>query len=307
MPSTVAHTPSADKVVEGDDAAHSLLPTLRRRVDAGGDAFFCATDYDAVALGVADGVSESAKYGGHPAEFSWLMMEMASDRFHEIQRQRRAWQHAGDHGPSAPSVVDARELLEGAYEKMLQRSPIITGSSTVCLLTLCQETGILDSATLGDSGYAVFRDSRLHHRSAVQQHRFNYPYQLSVRMKEQPALSGEEQYTASPPASTIEHGPILPRDAAADSHQLQDGDLVLLASDGLMDNMHEDEVIQVLETEPSLLLTGARQWNADLEDALCRVAWRLAQTAWTLSQDPRRLSPWAQSARNIDAINAMGG
>ncbi|KAI8050888.1 phosphatase 2C-like domain-containing protein [Syncephalis plumigaleata] len=293
-------------------AQHRLK--TRRRVDAGGDAFFCATDHDAVALGVADGVSESAKYGGNPSEFSWLMMEMASDRFHKIQQQRLKKQNVDGYIPRE-SVVDAREIMEGAYEDMLARSPLITGSSTVCLLTLCQETGVLDSATLGDSGYAVFRDGRLHHRSTVQQHRFNYPYQLSIRTLQSTDIHTTDVTLSSDGGKAIEkhltettvaNGPILPKDAVTDSHQLQDGDLVLLASDGFMDNMHENEVVQVIETEPSLL-TDARQWDSELEDALCRVAWRLVQTSWTLSQDPNRLSPWAQSARDLDASYSMGG
>ncbi|KAI9597834.1 hypothetical protein BDF19DRAFT_434598 [Syncephalis fuscata] len=287
------------------------LTRARRRVDAGGDAFFCATDHGSVAMGIADGVSESAKFGGNPAEFSWLMMEMASDRFHELQRQRYTANQPTAYGAQEP-VVDAREILQGAYDKMLARSPLITGSSTACLLTLCQETGVLDSATLGDSGYALFRDSRLHHRSDVQQHRFNYPYQLSIRQtifnnaNNIAAPSTDEPNEADVAELAIKNGPILPKDAAPDSHQLQDGDLVILASDGFMDNIYENEVIQVIETEP-LILTESRRWDSELEDALCRVAWRLVQTSWNFSQDPRRLSPWAQAARDFDAGYPMGG
>jgi hypothetical protein len=54
------------------------------------------------------------------------MMEMASDRFHKIQQQRLKTQTADGYVPRE-SVVDAREIMEGAYEDMLARTPLITG------------------------------------------------------------------------------------------------------------------------------------------------------------------------------------
>ena len=56
------------------------------------------------------------------------MMEMASDQFHEIQQQR--FKEVSASSPpydTQESVVDACEILQGAYAKMHDRSPLVTG------------------------------------------------------------------------------------------------------------------------------------------------------------------------------------
>jgi hypothetical protein len=56
------------------------------------------------------------------------MMEMASDKFHEIQQQR--FKEVSATSPpydTQASVVDACEILQGAYDKMHHRSPLVTG------------------------------------------------------------------------------------------------------------------------------------------------------------------------------------
>ncbi|RKP09704.1 phosphatase 2C-like domain-containing protein [Thamnocephalis sphaerospora] len=281
----------------------------RRRVDAGGDAFFCASSNDWVALGVADGVSESTKFGGNPAEFSWQLMELASDHFYELQRaQLLAF------GPSGKEI-DTQRMLQGAYDSILKQRPRVAGSSTACLLAMSHRTGVLDTAMLGDSGYLILRDGLIYHRSPVQQHRFNYPYQLSVGLASSHDPAAKSTITASavppesgskPESSGLGGGQITPVDAIVDHHQLQDGDIILLATDGLLDNLYDHEMLQLIDSEQSLL-TSPRMWNAELEDSLCRVAWRLVQAAWSHSRNPRRLSPWAQAARALGEGYPLGG
>lgn len=51
----------------------------------------------------------------------------------------------------------------------------IVGSSTVCILSFEQETGILTTANLGDSGYLIVRNGEIIDRSEKQTHKFNIP------------------------------------------------------------------------------------------------------------------------------------
>jgi protein phosphatase PTC7 len=178
---------------------------------------------------------------------------------------------------------------------------------------MSRRTGVIDTAVLGDSSYVIIRDGCIYHRSPVQQHSFNYPYQLSVGLLlsdtvKPVVLDSAVQQEVSP--SSVEYiplqGPVTPVDALIDHHQLQNGDLLLLATDGLFDNLYDSDILQTIDME-NLLITNATQWNEDLEDALCRTARRLVQSAWSYSHNPRRLSPWAQAARELGEAYPMGG
>ena len=56
---------------------------------------------------------------------------------------------------------------------------VLVGSSTACLLSYDNETSLLHTANLGDSGYLVVRDGKVVARSRDVMHYFNCPYQLS--------------------------------------------------------------------------------------------------------------------------------
>lgn len=108
--------------------------------------------------------------------------------------------------------------------------------------------------------------------SIEQQHHFNAPYQLSVTPFGINALSNAP--------------------SEADHHHLQGspGDLLIVATDGFLDNIYPHEI-------PSMIEPGAT-----VED----IAQRLLAICLGRSADPDLLSPYAQRAVDSN-IFAMGG
>ena len=81
----------------------------------------------------------------------------------------------------------------------------------------------------GDSGFALFRNKELIFQSSPLQHFFDCPYQF-----------------ASCPDFTNDTD--QPEDAADYELQLQSGDVIVAATDGLWDNIHTQELLPLLPT-----------------------------------------------------------
>ena len=114
--------------------------------------------------------------------------------------------------------------------KALERARECTqllGSSTACVAVLYK--GVLKTLNVGDSGFMVVkpRSKQAHtydmvYRTKEQQHRFNMPFQLSFGPYSDKPSSGDAwEYKANP------------------------GDVVLMATDGVWDNLFDEEVMQV--------------------------------------------------------------
>jgi protein phosphatase PTC7 len=124
------------------------------------------------------------------------------------------------------------------------------------------------SSNLGDSGFIVIRDNAVVHRSINNQHTFNQPYQLSiVPTKLQPKQLD------------------TPNDSIVDTFQMRNGDIFILATDGLWDNVFEQDIIEFLRHIHRRL----GDYNHD--------AYHLAKYAQILSNDPNYTSPFAKKAR----------
>eukprot|EP00106_Octopus_bimaculoides_P010447 XP_014777889.1 PREDICTED: protein phosphatase PTC7 homolog [Octopus bimaculoides] len=149
---------------------------------------------------------------------------------------------------------------------------IVAGSSTACIVSLHREERTVYTANLGDSGFLVIRHDEVIHRSQEQQHYFNTPFQLAV---------------APPP----QRGQIIsdsPSMAENSSFGVQEGDIILLGTDGLFDNMNED-----------MLLDYVSKLKDHRQDNIQKTASKIAEEAHQLAFDPDYLSPFALTA--IDA------
>ncbi|CAA6664529.1 unnamed protein product [Spirodela intermedia] len=143
------------------------------------------------------------------------------------------------------------EILEEALSKTTAK-----GTSTACVLSLKGKW--LHAAVLGDSGFAVVRNKVIY-RSPDQQSEFNAPYQLGK---------------ASPTScSTL--------DALRITVAVKTGDLVVLGTDGLFDNMYNKELEGVIA---SSLRDGQ-----DSPEGLAR---NIAEEAHKLSLEAGRESPF---------------
>ncbi|RXG68672.1 Protein phosphatase PTC7-like protein [Armadillidium vulgare] len=181
---------------------------------------------------------------------------------------------AGAFSPSEPSAI-----IAAAYNELLENKNPILGSSTACVVVLQGSFGKLFSANIGDSGFLVIRNGSVVHRSHEQQHYFNTPFQLSL-----------------PPAGVSSQ--VLndrPESASTQSFDIKVGDMVLLATDGVFDNLPDSlilgELVNVAGTTDSSLLQKAA--NA------------IAKKAQIMAFDEQYMSPFAQSARK-NGIDAVG-
>ncbi|CAN6238738.1 unnamed protein product [Urochloa humidicola] len=172
------------------------------------DAFFCHPG--AGVLAVADGVGGYRKRGVDAGAFARALIANA------FAAARRAFAESEPGG--APVVVCPYALLRGAHEAAARS--LAPGASTAAVVSLDVDGGTLRWACVGDSGFAVLRGGRIVHRSIPQQHRFNCPYQLSD------AADGGDRVA----------------DADVGGVPVAGGDVVVVGTDGLFDNVFDVEL-----------------------------------------------------------------
>lgn len=236
---------------------------LLRKWTFGDDAYFIARNKVADVIGVADGVGGWRSYGVDPSTFPRTLMSTCERMVKENKFR-----------PQAPASI----ITDSYYELLEQKQPLV-GSSTACIVALHRQERTIYTANLGDSGFLVIRHDEIVHRSQEQQHYFNTPFQLSV---------------APPPQQghVINDSPDM---AESSSFGVQEGDIILLGTDGLFDNMNED-----------MLLDYVSKLKDHKQDNVQNTASKIAEEAHQLAFDPDYLSPFALTA--IDAgIELRGG
>ncbi|GAB2222561.1 hypothetical protein Drorol1_Dr00016680 [Drosera rotundifolia] len=174
------------------------LPHPAKEETGGEDAhFICAEEQ---ALGVADGVGGWAELGVDAGVYA---RELMSNSVNAIQEEPKG-------------SIDTARVLEKAHFNTKAR-----GSSTACIIALTNQG--LHAINLGDSGFIVVRDGSTVFRSPVQQHDFNFTYQLESGTGGDLPSSGQ--------VFTI---PVVP------------GDVIIAGTDGLFDNLYDNEVTAVV-------------------------------------------------------------
>ncbi|XP_034060956.1 LOW QUALITY PROTEIN: protein phosphatase PTC7 homolog [Gymnodraco acuticeps] len=236
---------------------------LKKGMCYGDDACFIARHRSADVWCVADGVGGWRDYGVDPSQFSGTLMKTCERLVKE-----------GRFVPSNPVGV-----LTSSYYELLQNKVPLLGSSTACIVVLDRRSHRLHTANLGDSGFLVVRGGEVVHRSDEQQHYFNTPFQLSI----------------APPGA---EGAVLsdsPEAADSSSFDVQLGDIILTASDGLFDNMPDYMILQELK----------KLKNTNIE-SVQQTARSIAEQAHVLAYDPNYMSPFAQFACD-NGLNVRGG
>ncbi|KAF5732721.1 putative Phosphatase 2C 55 [Tripterygium wilfordii] len=151
-------------------------------------------------------------------------------------------------------AVDPKRVLNSAFLNTKER-----GSSTACILTL-RDDNHLHCANVGDSGFMVFRDKKLVYKSEAQQRGFNFPFQLgNSEGSDKPSCAKEIKVA------------------------VKAGDIVVVGTDGLFDNMYESEIEELLQK-------GKASSTEDL-------AILIAEYALYNSFDRFALSPFAKASR----------
>lgn len=189
------------------------------------------------------------------------------------------------HHPGSPL-----SLLQYAYDKVLKEELVEAGSATACIVTLDSTKGILRSANLGDSGFLILRqgsgilnnnnnnqtqakqkeervnNNNNHHRGKDR----DTPPTSSTRTVSRGRRPSEGVLFASEPLQLGFNCPLqlaklpkhlaqegsisnVPNDSALWECRLRDGDIVLLGTDGLFDN-----VFQSVSSERRVFCKGKR-------------------------------------------------
>jgi len=186
------------------------------------------------------------------------------------------------------------DLLNEAYIQIQNRHQEETlGSSTACVVSLLQlsegKYPILAAANLGDSGFMVIRNGKIIFRSEEQQQagHFNAPFQLSVvSMKYRGNVYFNE-----------------PSEAARIQMSINRGDLIVLATDGLFDNLFDDQILEILEVEKFKF----KKSNEEVQLGLKRAARSLVNEARVKARDLTFYSPFTQRAELFGLDAGLGG
>uniref|UniRef100_A0A336LUM1 Protein phosphatase n=1 Tax=Culicoides sonorensis TaxID=179676 RepID=A0A336LUM1_CULSO len=229
----------------------------------GDDAYFISQKPGvADVIGVADGVGGWRNYGIDPGEFSSFLMSTCSRLV-----------QSSNFNPERPV-----SLIASSYNELLEHKEPILGSSTACVLILNKENNMLYAANIGDSGFMVVRKGSIVHQSEEQTHYFNTPYQLSSPFHNSNVLSDR------------------PESADEISFPVQKGDVILVATDGVFDNLPSSLILDTLTQIEGVYDPVKLQMCAN----------SIALMARQLSFDGKFLSPFAVNARKNN-INAIGG
>ena len=126
-------------------------------------------------------------------------------------------------------------VLDGSSEALLTQPKVLVsktwmanqedGSSTLVVVTMPHQGDLIYTSYIGDSGYCILRQEsrkesyKIIFESAAQQRGFNFPYQLGW------GKNGDQ--------------PIL---ATEFNHQVKDGDIIILGTDGVFDNLSPSNV-----------------------------------------------------------------
>lgn len=275
-----ATVPHVDKTKEG------LRAVMQREWGYGGeDAYFVKkikrnlTDaegngQDAVhlAFGVADGVYMWRNIGVDAGLYSRRLMGLASEVF------------ASDDGKNLEShddVVHPEQLLAMAFEGVTDEK--IKGSTTACIATIDAAHGVIHSANVGDSGFMIVRgapgEREVCHRSPHQEHEFGRPFQL-----------GHHDNSDSP------------SDAMLTTFPLEAGDIIVVGSDGLWDNLSESEILEVVNG-----VFKERMEKAQPQPLMNKATRELVSAAYAASMDKRRTTPYSLAATEAFDMVYSGG
>ena len=248
---------------------------------AGEDAFFAAAN--GLAWGVADGVGGWASHpGADSARYSRTLMTYA------LQRAAEASSTAATPSSSPRPPPSPLSILSSAYTSTLQHG--IIGSTTACIITYDPHEQQIAYANLGDSGLLVVRSPSApsssspvppsaFQKSRERQHSWNCPLQLGTG-------SGDR-----------------PSDAEVDRIDVEDGDVMVVGTDGLFDNLSLEEIARICSDDAANADSAvsapfppspASPASAASVDALAR---RLCEAAHAASRDPVRDTPFSRNCR----------
>eukprot|EP00566_Odontella_aurita_P008338 CAMPEP_0113533788 /NCGR_PEP_ID=MMETSP0015_2-20120614/4803_1 /TAXON_ID=2838 /ORGANISM="Odontella" /LENGTH=645 /DNA_ID=CAMNT_0000432887 /DNA_START=210 /DNA_END=2147 /DNA_ORIENTATION=+ /assembly_acc=CAM_ASM_000160 len=280
-------------------------------------------------MGVADGVGSWREYGVDPRDFSHKLMEECKNILKETSATARGNYETNER---YRRLIMPKDILSKAYDRV--KADNVIGSSTACVGLFDCKSHQLHFANLGDSGIVVLRhidsdnarralkrrsgtanvksgsnksELRVAFVSQQQLRSFNHPYQLGWTGEE---LDQEEEG----------HSFKNPTESCTTSIHVRRGDIILMATDGLFDNVDIDDIAQVAmkwEQDNGFVRGGdvsarEKRWSMGnsmsllSSEAVPELAATLCEKARELSLDNSVDSPFAVLAKENDIMWSGG-
>ncbi|CAM9209073.1 unnamed protein product [Laminaria digitata] len=261
------------------DVGSCMIPHPEKVARGGEDAYFVLEND----LGVFDGVGGWGAKGHDPGVFTRGFAQavagnITAQRLEGADSLRQSEDEGGRQERFA-NEVDLKQALEHGT-----RNAPGKGTCTACVVTFDPVYGTLNGVNIGDSGaLLVRRDTRgtpfVALRTSTQRHKFNQPYQLGTGSRDKAA------------------------DAEPFLFYVREGDVVVLATDGLLDNLYEAEILRCISevSKRDLEVTPPA-----LPEKLLDLAGVLARWAHELSLDKERLTPWEEEAVAAGVVPMRG-
>ena len=177
------------------------------------------------------------------------------------------------------------------YAEICCKEESLTGSCTSCVTLFDIHSGSYEVLNLGDSGVAIFRkvgDKRkMIYKSEFTLHGFNFPHQIGNIGD--PKLGKMKSDTS--------------KDAILQTIQIEDGDIAVMATDGLWDNVFDSEIESILSGDDIAQVDHAAEKNSiateethneakkHLDDVVREIALLSIQKA----ANPKSKTPWSVS------------
>lgn len=275
-------------------AAGFSIPHPEKLNSKGADSFFIGCEGNCI--GIADGVGEwEWRFNVNARAFADELMSGCEAHF------------SCSYGSMLEPCELALEALQQGY-----RSTRSFGSSTA-LVAFLSDSGQLGIANIGDSSLVLLRrreiDSttgmRCAARTSEQQHAFNCPFQLTLLPTESdfPQLlqDGKHKLVRAIQRMTGASKTDSPEDADLYNFAVQEGDLVILGTDGVFDNLYINDICQLAGTAIGPL----DQLDSSLTNPT-RLAQAIAKAASYRSMDRSIRSPFGDHAKQAGLYHTGG-
>lgn len=192
------------------------------KVSYGGEDAYFTSDVGGGAMGIADGVGGWQNDQINPAEYAKTFMIVA-----RLYLEGKNVRMNVENGSVSLVPFSPKETIDGdgklTPQGALQAGHVATqlpGSATACVIRFNRQSSSISAANLGDSGFMIVRDGFVVYRSPILQHYFDCPFQFGT----------------SDISDTAENAELF-------EIEVEEGDLIIVASDGLWDNARDDEMM----------------------------------------------------------------
>lgn len=217
-------------------------------------------------LGVADGVGGWGLSGGDSSKVSTGILE-------EMK------------GLASGTRLPLSEVADLAFAKMAAQRVHKQGSTTLCTALLDHESGKLDISNIGDSGAFIIRAGKLLRKTKLGVEGFNAPHQVGFDQEGNPYGSVQQFETRQ-------------------SIFLKPGDIIVMVTDGVLDNLYEQEIIDmvvamvgpVADRTATKMVSNVQALDAALQERVKSASTTLSWHSWARSNEVHWKSPFALSA-----------